>query len=214
MQREGVSEQGEGAERPGWGIWWRQQTSASGSESACIARGSGKWRCPSEGHGRECGLRPSDQCVLPLRGSSPLSSLDLSLFRLLPLHNILLFSLFSITLPPFFVVMLFYFIIYFINFINFFSSSYSSRSHTRYFFTPLRSILVVRTERGTSHSPTRARGMHRIDCPRTGRRNDARGLSLRLSLFLSFSSPSYLGPLFISAGDSPLSPAVHAFSHT
>ena len=31
----------------------------------CVEWGWGQWRCPSEGHGRECGLRPSVQSGVP-----------------------------------------------------------------------------------------------------------------------------------------------------
>lgn len=42
--------------------------------------GWGQWRCPSEGHGRECGLRPSVQSGVPRCGAlSPFLYLSLSL---------------------------------------------------------------------------------------------------------------------------------------
>ena len=39
--------------------------SASGREDEKKGWGWGQWRCPSEGHGRECGLRPSVQSGVP-----------------------------------------------------------------------------------------------------------------------------------------------------
>lgn len=80
--------------------------------------GWGQWRCPSEGHGRECGLRPSVQSGVPRCGALSLSlppssfssqylslflsSLSLSLSSLLTrsLTRSLRFPAFSDTAPP------------------------------------------------------------------------------------------------------------------
>lgn len=79
--------------------------------------GWGQWRCPSEGHGRECGLRPSVQSGVPRCGALSLSlslppSLGIYLFFSLPpslslsslltrsLTRSLRFPAFSDTAPP------------------------------------------------------------------------------------------------------------------
>lgn len=72
--------------------------------------GWGQWRCPSEGHGRECGLRPSVQSGVPRCGAlSPSLYLSLSLslclspLPLLLTHSLthsLRFPALSDTTPP------------------------------------------------------------------------------------------------------------------
>lgn len=56
--------------------------------------GWGQWRCPSEGHGRECGLRPSVQSGVPRCGALSLSLLP----SLLLLSISISFSLFPLSL--------------------------------------------------------------------------------------------------------------------
>lgn len=71
-----IAVRGRGGSEPRLG--WGEGVSGVGSG---VGWGWGQWRCPSEGHGRECGLRPSVQSGVPRCSTSlflPRSSVGFS----------------------------------------------------------------------------------------------------------------------------------------